>query len=159
MGYTEPDPREDLSGRDMQRKLLILARDLGVDLSLEDIALEPLMPPHLANGNWDDFLTKRAELDDFYTEQFKKANQQGQSLRYTGILDLSTDGKVVAKVGIVFSTRGSAIDNLTPGDNIFVITSKWYHDNPLVIQGPGAGKEVTAAGIHSDLYWLTQKLK
>ncbi len=55
--------------------------------------------------------------------------------------------------------NGNALANLTPGDNIFVINSKWYSDNALVIQGPGAGKEVTAAGVHSDLYWLVQNLK
>lgn len=159
MGYTEPDPREDLSGRDMQRKLLILARDLGLDLDVEDIALEPLMPVHLADGDWDSFLAKRKELDAFYADKYQHAAKLGKSLRYTGQLSINSLGKVTAKVGIAYADAGSAIDNLTPGDNIFVIKSVWYEQNPLVIQGPGAGKEVTAAGIHSDLYWLTEKLK
>jgi aspartokinase/homoserine dehydrogenase 2 len=159
MGYTEPDPREDLSGRDMQRKLLILARDLGLDLDLEDIALEPLMPVHLADGDWGAFLAKREELDAFYADKYQQAAKLSKSLRYTGQLSINREGKVTAKVGIAYADAGSAIDNLTPGDNIFVIKSVWYEQNPLVIQGPGAGKEVTAAGIHSDLYWLTEKLK
>ncbi|TMO67349.1 bifunctional aspartate kinase/homoserine dehydrogenase II [Pseudoalteromonas aurantia] len=159
MGYTEPDPREDLSGRDMQRKLLILARDLGLELDVDDIALEPLMPVYLAEGSWDDFLAKRDELDTFYAAKYQQASDEGKALRYTGQLSISDSGKVTAKVGIAFAEAGSAIANLTPGDNIFVIKSVWYEQNPLVIQGPGAGKEVTAAGIHSDLYWLTQQLK
>ncbi|KID58953.1 aspartate kinase [Pseudoalteromonas luteoviolacea] len=159
MGYTEPDPREDLSGRDMQRKLLILARDLGLQLDVDDIALEPLMPEHLAQGDWDSFLADRASLDAFYHQRYEEAKLAGKSLRYTGALDINEQGKVSAKVGIAYVEAGSAIANLTPGDNIFVITSQWYDSNPLVIQGPGAGKEVTAAGIHSDLYWLTQKLR
>ncbi|KZN48984.1 bifunctional aspartate kinase/homoserine dehydrogenase II [Pseudoalteromonas luteoviolacea] len=159
MGYTEPDPREDLSGRDMQRKLLILARDLGLQLDVDDIVLEPLMPAHLADGDWDSFLAKREALDEFYQSRYEQAQSEGKALRYTGALEVDPQGKVSAKVGIAYAEAGSAIANLTPGDNIFVITSQWYESNPLVIQGPGAGKEVTAAGIHSDLYWLTQKLK
>ncbi|MFC3034133.1 bifunctional aspartate kinase/homoserine dehydrogenase II [Pseudoalteromonas fenneropenaei] len=158
LGYTEPDPREDLSGRDMQRKLLILARDLGLTLDLDDIELSPLMPDSLAAGSWQDFLANRTELDTFYTAQVAAAAAQGKVVRYTGILQQS-GATLTAKVGIAFVEPGSALANLTPGDNIFVIRSQWYQNNPLVIQGPGAGKEVTAAGIHSDLYWLIQQLK
>jgi aspartokinase/homoserine dehydrogenase 2 len=159
MGFTEPDPREDLSGRDMQRKLLILARELGLSLNVEDIALEPLMPEHLAAGSWQDFLTKKDELDAFYEAKFVQAKENDCELRYTGLLSIVEGGKVDAKVGIAFAEQGSAIANLTPGDNIFVVKTLWYDANPLIIQGPGAGKEVTAAGIHSDLFWLCQNLK
>ena len=159
MGYTEPDPREDLSGRDMQRKLLILARELGLSLDVDDIGLEPLMPEHLAAGSWQDFLAKKDELDVFYESKFAQAKANNCELRYTGLLSIAEDGKVDAKVGIAFAEQGSAIANLTPGDNIFVVKTLWYDANPLVIQGPGAGKEVTAAGIHSDLFWLCQNLK
>ena len=158
MGYTEPDPREDLSGRDMQRKLLILARELGLSLDVDDIDLEPLMPEHLAAGSWQDFLAKKDELDAFYETKFAQAKANNCELRYTGLLSIAEDGKVDAKVGIAFAEQGSAIANLTPGDNIFVVKTLWYDANPLVIQGPGAGKEVTAAGIHSDLFWLCQNL-
>ncbi|TMN94024.1 bifunctional aspartate kinase/homoserine dehydrogenase II [Pseudoalteromonas phenolica] len=159
MGYTEPDPREDLSGRDMQRKLLILARELGLSLDVDNIGLEPLMPEHLAAGSWQDFLAKKDELDAFYETKFAQAKANNCELRYTGLLSITEDGKVDAKVGIAFAEKGSAIANLTPGDNIFVVKTLWYDANPLVIQGPGAGKEVTAAGIHSDLFWLCQNLK
>jgi aspartokinase/homoserine dehydrogenase 2 len=158
LGYTEPDPREDLSGRDMQRKLLILARDLGLSLNLDDIALSPLMPASLAVGSWQDFLANKAELDAFIVAKAAEADAQNAVLRYTGSLKLEGN-RVKAKVGIAYVDTKSALANLTPGDNIFVIRSQWYQNNPLVIQGPGAGKEVTAAGIHSDLYWLTQQLR
>ncbi|CCQ10817.1 Aspartokinase [Pseudoalteromonas luteoviolacea B = ATCC 29581] len=158
LGYTEPDPREDLSGRDMQRKLLILARDLGLALNLEDIELNPLMPDILADGDWNTFLANRQLLDEFIAEQANLAEQQNKVLRYTGALRIEGQN-VSAKVGIALVEDKSALANLTAGDNIFVIRSQWYQTNPLVIQGPGAGKEVTAAGIHSDLYWLIQQLR
>jgi len=158
MGFTEPDPREDLSGRDMQRKLLILARELGLTLELDDIDLTALMPEQLAQGDWQSFLDNKQQLDSFIADKATQASEQGKVLRYTGALSLA-DNKVTAQVGLAFATQGDALANLTPGDNIFVINSQWYSDNALVIQGPGAGKEVTAAGVHSDLYWLIQNLK
>ncbi|MDN3379423.1 MULTISPECIES: bifunctional aspartate kinase/homoserine dehydrogenase II [unclassified Pseudoalteromonas] len=158
MGFTEPDPREDLSGRDMQRKLLILARELGLTLELDDIDLIALMPEQLAQGDWQSFLDNKQQLDSFIADKAKQASEQGKVLRYTGALSLA-DNKLTAQVGLAFATQGDALANLTPGDNIFVINSQWYSDNALVIQGPGAGKEVTAAGVHSDLYWLIQNLK
>jgi len=158
MGFTEPDPREDLSGRDMQRKLLILARELGLELDLEDISLQALMPDELAQGSWEDFLANKDTLNAFIKYHGDAANEQNAVLRYTGLLALS-QGKVTAKVGITYAPKGGTLANLTPGDNIFVINSQWYNTNALVIQGPGAGKEVTAAGVHSDLYWLVKHLK
>jgi Homoserine dehydrogenase len=158
MGFTEPDPREDLSGRDMQRKLLILARELGLELDLDDISLSALMPETLAIGSWDDFLANESTLNDFIDAHAANAKAQSSVLRYTGLLEI-TENKVTAQVGITYTPIGDALANLTPGDNIFVINSKWYSANALVIQGPGAGKEVTAAGIHSDLYWLVQNIK
>ncbi|ALQ09410.1 bifunctional aspartate kinase/homoserine dehydrogenase II [Pseudoalteromonas fuliginea] len=158
MGFTEPDPREDLSGRDMQRKLLILARELGVELNLEDISLSALMPDELAQGSWDDFLSKKSQLDSFIQEHAKRAKAQNSVLRYTGLLEIA-ENEVIAKVGIAYVLQSDVLASLTPGDNIFVINSKWYSDNALVIQGPGAGKEVTAAGVHSDLYWLVYNLR
>ncbi|MGO2477809.1 MAG: bifunctional aspartate kinase/homoserine dehydrogenase II [Pseudoalteromonas sp.] len=158
MGFTEPDPREDLSGRDMQRKLLILAREVGLTLELDDIALTPLMPEQLAGGDWQSFLDNKDLLDTFVAEKAAAATAKNEVLRYTGALSL-INGKVAAEVGLVSVLKSDALANLTPGDNIFVINSQWYSDNALVIQGPGAGKEVTAAGVHSDLYWLVQNLQ
>jgi aspartokinase/homoserine dehydrogenase 2 len=158
MGFTEPDPREDLSGRDMQRKLLIVARELGIELDIDDIALSALMPDELAKGSWDDFIDQKDKLDVFIQTHANNAQSQNAVLRYTGLLTIE-QGKATAKVGITYVSQDDALANLKPGDNIFVINSHWYNDNALVIQGPGAGKEVTAAGIHSDLYWLVKNLK
>ncbi|WP_404341285.1 bifunctional aspartate kinase/homoserine dehydrogenase II [Pseudoalteromonas mariniglutinosa] len=158
MGYTEPDPREDLSGRDMQRKLLILARDLGLHLELDDIALTPLMPEQLAAGSWQDFIDNKHLLDEFIAAKAALAEQQNQLLRYTGALSINADS-VTAQVGLVTVDKDHALASLKPGDNIFVINSQWYNENALVIQGPGAGADVTAAGVHSDLYWLVNNLK
>jgi aspartokinase/homoserine dehydrogenase 2 len=158
MGYTEPDPREDLSGRDMQRKLLILSRELGIELELSDITLNPLMPVSLTQGDWDDFIANKYQLDAFIAEQAALAENNNAVLRYTGLLDIN-DNAITAQVGIAHVAKNHALANLTPGDNIFVIHSQWYKDNALVIQGPGAGAEVTAAGVHSDLFWLIENLK
>ncbi|MGB1291127.1 MAG: bifunctional aspartate kinase/homoserine dehydrogenase II, partial [Pseudoalteromonas sp.] len=119
MGFTEPDPREDLSGRDMQRKLLILARELGLTLELDDIDLTALMPEQLAQGDWQSFLDNKQQLDNFIADKAKQASEQGKVLRYTGALSLA-DSKVTAQVGLAFATQGDALANLTPGDNIFV---------------------------------------
>ncbi|KPH89976.1 aspartate kinase [Pseudoalteromonas undina] len=157
LGFTEPDPREDLSGRDMQRKLLILARELGIELELDDISLSALMPDELSAGSWNDFLDNKASLDAFIKQHFEAALQQNAALCYTGLLEFN-NSKLNAKVGIAYVPKSEAVANLTPGDNIFVINTQWYNQNALVIQGPGAGKEVTAAGVHSDLYWLVQNI-
>ena len=138
MGYTEPDPREDLSGRDMQRKLLILARDLGLDLELDDIALTPLMPAALAAGSWQDFLANKQLLDEFMTEKAAQAAAEDKVVRYTGAITL-VDDKVQAQVGLVYVSKDDVLASLKPGDNIFVINSQWYTDNALVIQRARSG--------------------
>lgn len=157
LGYTEPDPREDLSGRDVQRKLLILIRELGVELNLDDIALSPWMPEALASGSWDDCLTRLNELDSFVNALWQEAQQQGKVLRYVAEVDLTAE-KLKASVGLKAVYPDEVVATLKAGDNIFVINSRWYKENALVIQGPGAGKEVTAAGVHSDLYWLCREI-
>ncbi|MCG7569772.1 bifunctional aspartate kinase/homoserine dehydrogenase II [Pseudoalteromonas sp. CNC9-20] len=157
LGFTEPDPREDLSGRDVQRKLLILARELGLQLDIDDIELSPLMPESLAQGSWQDFLDNIALLDDFVGTHAQQAQKEQKVLRYNADLRI-VDGKVKAQVGLVAVAQSNPLAGLSPGDNIFVINSRWYAQNALVIQGPGAGKEVTAAGVHSDLYWLIESL-
>ncbi|WP_105188538.1 bifunctional aspartate kinase/homoserine dehydrogenase II [Pseudoalteromonas sp. T1lg48] len=157
LGFTEPDPREDLSGRDVQRKLLILARELGLELELDDIELSALMPAQLAKGTWQECLEDLGELDDFVATRAQQAKAEQKVLRYNADLRIE-QGKVEAKVGLVAVPTNDPLAGLPPGDNIFVVNSNWYQDNGLVIQGPGAGKEVTAAGVHSDLYWLATRL-
>lgn len=153
-GLTEPDPREDLSGKDVQRKLLILSREAGYDMELSDIKLESLVSAELMAFKADAFLEHCEALDDKILRMFNKAKKQGLVLRYVASFS-SKDG---AQVGLEFLEPTHPFANLLPCDNIFSINSLWYRHNPLVIQGPGAGKEVTAGAIQADLYQLCKLL-
>ena len=157
LGITEPDPRDDLSGKDMQRKLLILAREIGLDLELEDITLNSLVPAHLTGFSTNEFLERLSELDDAMLQQLNAAREQDKVLRYVASLD-AIDGKLDAKVGLQWVDVSHPYANLTPGDNVFVIRSGFYQGNPLIIRGPGAGREVTAAAVQSDLAQICRDL-
>ncbi|MCE9679257.1 bifunctional aspartate kinase/homoserine dehydrogenase II [Shewanella sp. AS1] len=157
LGITEPDPRDDLSGRDMQRKLLILAREIGYELELDDIALQSLVPAHLAEIKLDAFLERMSQLDDEMFRQYQAAAEQNKVLRYVASLEL-VESKLKAQVGIEWVDNHHPYANLTPGDNVFVIRSHFYQSNPLIIRGPGAGREVTAAAVQSDLTQICRDL-
>lgn len=156
-GFTEPDPRDDLSGLDVQRKLLILARLAGFELSLADIDCQDLVPEFAQNLPLAEFLARSNELDQFYSDKLTQAQQQNGCLRYVAKF-VATDGKYSAKVGLEILPNDHAFANLTPCDNVFLLKSAWYQDNPLIIRGPGAGRDVTAGGLHSDLVNLCQEL-
>lgn len=157
LGITEPDPRDDLSGRDMQRKLLILAREIGLEIELEDIELKSLVPAHLAELPLEQFLSRINELDEDMLQQYLAAVEQDKVLRYVAALD-KVDGKLKAEVSLQWVDNSHPYANLTPGDNVFVIRSKFYQDNPLIIRGPGAGRQVTAAAVQSDLAHICRDL-
>ncbi|MCH8537417.1 MAG: bifunctional aspartate kinase/homoserine dehydrogenase II [Alkalimonas sp.] len=157
LGYTEPDPREDLSGRDVQRKLLVLARELGLSLDLEHIKLEPLLPERLSGASWDDFWQQRADFDALMQTTLQQAEQQQQVLRYIGELEITASG-VRAEVKLVAVNAADPLAGIQPCDNIFVIQSDWYQETALVIQGPGAGRTVTAGGVHADLAQLVRQV-
>ncbi|TCN86358.1 bifunctional aspartate kinase/homoserine dehydrogenase II [Shewanella fodinae] len=157
LGITEPDPRDDLSGRDMQRKLLILAREIGLELELDDIRLSSLVPAHLAEISVDEFLQRLPELDGELAQQYAAANEQGKVLRYVAALERTEQG-VNAEVALQWVEPSHPYANLTPGDNVFVIRSAFYQGNPLIIRGPGAGREVTAAAVQSDLVQICRDL-
>ncbi len=157
LGITEPDPRDDLSGRDMQRKLLILAREIGLEIELEDIELRSLVPAHLADIPLDQFLARISEMDDESQRQYGAAAEQNQVLRYVASLD-NSGPSLKAEVGLQWIDASHPYANLTPGDNVFVIRSVFYQGNPLIIRGPGAGREVTAAAVQSDLTQICRDL-
>ncbi|SQH78390.1 fused aspartokinase II; homoserine dehydrogenase II [Shewanella benthica] len=157
LGITEPDPRDDLSGRDMQRKLLILAREIGHEIELDDIELNSLVPKELADIPLDQFLARIDELDHEMLQQFQAAAEQNKVLRYVAGLDV-VDGQLKAAVGMEWVDTQHVYANLTPGDNVFVIRSAFYQDNPLIIRGAGAGREVTAAAVQSDLAQICRDL-
>jgi len=153
-GYTEPDPRDDLSGMDVARKLTILARELGQSLEIGDFPVQNLVPEALRDGSIDEFLDRLADYDDEIQARFEDARGAGKKLRYIARLD--RDGRAAVGLEAVESTHPFSNINLT--DNIVQFESARYAENPLVIQGPGAGPEVTAGGVFSDLLRLASYL-
>ena len=147
-GFTEPDPRDDLSGRDVARKLVILARETGVDLELEAVALEGLVPESLRHCGTAEFLDRLPELDALMRERFRAAQAHGRVLRYVGCLDTAA-GR--ATVGLAEFDRSHLFANLSFTDNVVSFTTARYDRNPLVVRGPGAGPAVTAGGVFGDL--------
>lgn len=147
MGYTEPDPRDDLSGTDVARKLVILAREAGRELTLEQVKVESLVPASLQQASLEDFMARLQEVDSGFGERLAAANANGHVLRYVAQLD--ADGN--ASVGLVAMAQTHAFANLRETDNIVQFTTRRYCDNPLIVQGPGAGPEVTAAGVFADV--------
>lgn len=146
MGYTEPDPRDDLSGIDVARKLVILAREAGRELSLEQVQVESLVPEALRAGSVEAFMQQLADNDSVLQQRLLDARGRGAVLRY--VAALSSDG---ASVGLVEVPADHAFANLKLTDNVVQFRTRRYCDNPLVVQGPGAGPEVTAAGVFADL--------
>ncbi|GGG53758.1 hypothetical protein GCM10011414_24290 [Croceivirga lutea] len=157
-GYTEPDPREDLSGNDVGRKLLILARELDLSNEFSDIEIENLIPKELEAISKDEFLNRVNELDDAF-KRAKTAQQPNHVLRYIGDLhgDLQQEkGKL--KVELVSVPKSSALGQVKGSDSIIEIYTESYGDNPLVIQGAGAGAAVTARGVFGDILRIAEKL-
>ncbi|MCX7032719.1 MAG: bifunctional aspartate kinase/homoserine dehydrogenase I [Arenimonas sp.] len=154
LGYTEPDPREDLSGMDVARKLVILAREAGIALSLDDVRVEGLVPDALRAASREGFMASLQDLDAPMAQRLADATARGQVLRY--VARLGHDGQ--ASVALVELPRDHAFAHLRLTDNIVQFTTRRYRDNPLIVQGPGAGPEVTAAGVFSDLLRLASAL-
>lgn len=146
MGYTEPDPRDDLSGIDVARKLVILAREAGRALSLEQVQVQSLVPEALRGGSVEAFMQRLADNDVTLLQQLQQARERGAVLRY--VAALTPQG---ASVGLVEVPLDHAFASLKLTDNVVQFRTRRYCDNPLVVQGPGAGPEVTAAGVFADL--------
>jgi len=146
LGYAEPDPRDDLSGEDVARKFLILARICGYRMESSDIGVESLIPSSLQDVDAATFLERLLEADDEWKERIDTVQARGNVLRYTGVLKNGT-----VRVGLQEVPKGSPAGLLTGTTNLIQIKSRRYQDQPLIIQGPGAGKEVTAAGVLADV--------
>lgn len=155
LGLTEPDPREDLSGNDVARKLLILARELDLKIEFHDVVIESLVPKQL-NGKTTlhQFNTRSKEMDGLF-QDLKTKQSENHVLRYIGELDVA---KSSLEVKLVSETKNSAIGQLKGADSVFEIYSDSYQEFPLVIQGAGAGKSVTARGLFSDILKLANNL-
>ncbi|MEO6967208.1 MAG: homoserine dehydrogenase [Rhodanobacteraceae bacterium] len=152
-GYTEPDPRADLSGADAARKLLILARAAGHALETRDVEIENLVPPALRNVDAAFFHARASELDEVLTPRIAAARAQGKVLRYLARVDAC--GK--ANVGLCEVEAAHPAARLSGCDNLFALTTTRYHDRPLVIQGAGAGPEVTAQALLADVLALRER--
>ena len=149
LGYTEPDPRDDLGGVDVARKALILARGIGWRMEMEQVTVSGLYPERMAGLSVEDFLADLPSLDEQYRAQVAQAAAEGKVLRYAATL---SEG--ACSVGPTAVAKDSPLGRLTGTDNLVELYSRWYNPNPLVIQGRGAGVEATAAGVLSDIVEL-----
>jgi aspartokinase/homoserine dehydrogenase 1 len=147
LGFTEPDPRDDLSGMDVARKLLIVAREVGLELELEDIEVEPVIPAGFAEGaSVETLLEELKTLDAGFEKRINQAAEEGCVLRYVGRIE---DGH--CRVSIDAVTRDHPLGAIRDGENALVVHTRYYQPIPLVLRGYGAGAEVTAAGVFGDL--------
>jgi len=153
-GFTEPDPRDDLSGMDVARKLIILGREMGLTLELQDVQVESLVPAELAGGSIEEFMAQLPRYDAAIAARLEGARARGKVLRYTGTLSASGE----ATVGLKELDVRHAFANIALTDNVVRFATRRYCDNPLIVQGPGAGPEVTAGGVFADLLRLAAYL-
>ena len=159
LGYTEPDPRDDLNGLDVARKLMILARLVGflhIELADSPFPVQSLIPKELESvASGEEFLDKLPEFDAQMDEIKAAAEKEGKVLRFVGSIDVA---KKEIKVGLEKFERRSAIASLQGSDNIISFYTKRYGCNPLIIQGAGAGGDVTAMGVTGDLLKVIERL-
>jgi len=153
-GYTEPDPRDDLSGMDVGRKLVILAREMGLELELGDVRIDSLVPESLIQGSVEDFLKRLPEHDQAMTDFFAQARGRGEVLRYVGVVN--PEGQCSVELKSYPSSHAFA--GTSGSDNIVAFTTQRYRTQSLIVQGPGAGTEVTAGGVFADLLRLASYL-
>ncbi|MFC0445571.1 hypothetical protein ACFOD1_05845 [Pseudidiomarina halophila] len=158
-GLTEPDPRLDLGGMDVARKLIILAREAGWPLQLEDLAIHNLVPAELRECSTAEFVAQGDAFDTAFDQWRQTEHPDAQQWVYLGYITQDDDGNYHGGTELVPINQSSVYANLPAGNANFTVRTKQYDANPLVIQGPGAGPEVTAAGVHSDVLQLIAQLK
>ena len=147
IGFTEPDPRDDLSGLDFMRKMLILARDAGYPLEASDVQIENILPPScLQAASVQEFYTELKAAEAYFVQLKEKAEKSSKVLRYIGSLE---DGQV--KISLQMVDESHPFFTLSGSDNIISFTTDRYKERPMVVKGPGAGAEVTAAGVFADI--------
>jgi bifunctional aspartokinase / homoserine dehydrogenase 1 len=153
-GLTEPDPREDLSGEDVARKLLIVARQTGLKMEMQDVMVESLVPARLTGGSFSPrFFSAFEAADAEFAQRLERARARGAVLRYVATLENGT-----ARAALQEVDRNHPLAAAKGSDNIIAFTTTRYSSTPLVVQGPGAGADVTAMGVFSDLLKLLRYL-
>ncbi|MCS7059705.1 MAG: homoserine dehydrogenase [Anaerolineae bacterium] len=152
-GYTEPDPRQDLSGKDAARKALILARMLGYRLNLDDVQIESLYPPEMEPLTVGDFLREVDALNEPMRRRADELTRDGRALRYAAVIEAG-----VCRVGLIGAEPNSKLARVAASDSVVVFTTRHYQDNPLAISGRGAGQEVTASGVLGDIVSLAREI-
>jgi aspartokinase/homoserine dehydrogenase 1 len=146
-GYTEPDPRDDLSGMDVARKILILGREAEQRLEFGDITIQSMVPDDCQSaGTVSEFFEKLQGHDQSFSDLLKAAEAKGEKLRFMATLE---NGK--AKVGLNSLPNSHPFSSLSGSDNMILLTTDRYLDRPMIIRGPGAGADVTAAGVFADV--------
>ena len=147
LGYTEPDPRDDLSGSDVRRKIIILTREAGIAIEPDDVALEPILPSVCMEApDVSSFFETLKTENEYFTGLIEKAKSENKVLRFIASM---VNGK--AKISLEAVGEESPFYSLQMSDNMIVFTTKRYNDRPLIVRGPGAGAEVTAGGVFSDI--------
>jgi aspartokinase/homoserine dehydrogenase 1 len=153
-GYTEPDPREDLSGMDVARKILILAREVGLPLELHHVEVENFLPQACLDApSVEDFFKELEKANPIFEEKKRHAEQHKRKLRFIACLENARASVRLQEVG-----EEHPFYTLSGSDNIISYTTERYYDRPLVIKGPGAGAEVTAAGVFANVVWISNYL-
>ncbi|KXZ48191.1 hypothetical protein GPECTOR_29g1 [Gonium pectorale] len=150
-GYTEPDPRDDLSGLDVARKVVILAREVGIPAELDSMGVQSLVPESLRDATAvgvDDYMARLPQFDEEMASRAAEAAANGEVVRYVGCVDAEA-----GRAEVVLKTYPAAhpFAQLSGSDNLIVFTTERYKDRPVCVRGPGAGAEVTAAGVFADL--------
>jgi aspartokinase/homoserine dehydrogenase 1 len=154
LGLTEPDPREDLSGVDVARKLIILAREMGHQVELETVQVESLVHEELRSTKLEEYLNELGKHDQSLAARLDSARAAGQVARYVGVIE--NDGKLWA--GIRAYPLDHPFASLSGSDNVVSFQTERYNTQPMIVRGPGAGPEVTAAGVFADLLRLASFL-
>ena len=153
LGYTEPDPRDDLGGVDVARKALILARGLGWRMELAQVQVTGLYPAAMDALSVAAFMVALPTLDEHFAQQVAAAKQQGKVLRYAATVEGNAEAPTLT-VGPTLVEAGSPLGRLSGTDNLVEFYTRWYTPNPLVVQGRGAGVEATASGVLADIVEL-----